>query len=170
MVNMSRRLGVEAYGVDLICEGPGREHWFVKHDLEEPLHIWYPDLEGRAFHYPERYHDQNVHVPSDHYPLRFEVVTCLEVAEHISCDRSSILVETIVRHVEPGGLLVFSAAAPGQSGEHHMNARPSWEWREMFYEVGLSYRDDYTKQLSHLWSWVAGPLMWLGANVQVFDS
>lgn len=39
----------------------------------------------------------------------------------------------------------------------------------MFYEVGLSYREDYTKQLSHLWSWVAGPLQWLGANVQVFD-
>lgn len=159
MVNMARRIGVEAYGVDLIAEGPGREHWFLTHDLEVPIQL--VTVDGRVKDGIEDYYSPK---------LRCELITCLEVAEHISRERSEVLVETIARHFETGGLLVFSAAAPGQRGEHHTNARPAWEWREMFYEVGLSYREDYTKQLSHLWSWVAGPLMWLGANVQVFDA
>lgn len=169
MVNMARKIGVESYGVDLISEGPGQEHWFIKHDLREPLHIFYPDLEGRAFHYPERYHDQNVHV-GDHYRLQFEVITCLEVAEHIPREDSRTLVETIGRHLKRDGILVFSSASPGQQGEHHVNCRPSWEWRDMFYEVGVSYRPDLTRQLSEIWSLVAGPLQWLSANVQCFDA
>jgi hypothetical protein len=35
MVNMARKMGVDAYGVDLI-NGP--EHWFIAHNLTEPLY------------------------------------------------------------------------------------------------------------------------------------
>lgn len=142
MVNMARKLGVEAWGVDLISEGPGREHWFIKHDLSRPITL---------------------------DTAQFDLITCLEVAEHLPGEGSRVLIETIGKHLSGDGIVIFSAAPPGQSGEHHVNNRPAWEWRDMFYEVGLSYREDYTKQLSHLWSWVAGPLQWLGANVQVFD-
>ena len=41
----------------------------------------------------------------------------------------------------------------------------------MFYEVGLSYRDDYTRQLACLFGWVTGPAShWLAANLMVFDT
>jgi SAM-dependent methyltransferase len=142
MVNMARKIGIEAYGVDLI-NGP--EHWFVRHDLTQPL---------------------------DHWPnSRFHLITCLEVAEHLpdGCAPSSC--DTIARHITPGGLLIFSAAPPGQAGEHHIGCRPAREWRSMFHTRGISYREDYTRQLAHLIGWVSGPAShWLAANLQIFDT
>lgn len=160
MVNMARKMGISSFGVDLIAEGPGREHWFITADLSRPLYLVVEADRG---------------VQSDGGGSRgrvgwFDLITCLEVAEHIPPESSETLVRTIERHLHPGGIVVFSSASPGQSGEHHVNCRPSWEWKSRFYEVGLSYRDDYTRQLSLIWSLVGGPLQWLSANVQVFDS
>lgn len=166
MVNMARKLGVDAWGVDLISEGPGREHWFIQHDLSQPMMLSRNRMnaEGRyTYTYnPDAY-------GNDGYTAhQFDIITCLEVAEHLPEEGSRALVDTIGRHISNTGVVIFSAAPPGQGGEHHVNNRPAWEWRDMFYEVGLGYQEEYTRQLSHLWSWVAGPLQWLGANVQVF--
>lgn len=168
MVNCARKLGSEAYGVDLIADGPGHEHWFITHDLTKPLVIS-KDNSGR-------YHSLNA-APDRSLDDHFDLITCLEVAEHLSSDSHHVLADTIDRHLrprtafgDPGGILIFSAAPPGQSGEHHVGCRPAREWRSMFYELGISYREDYTRQLCHLLSWVTGPAShWLAANVQVFD-
>ena len=147
MVNMARKMGVDAYGVDLI-NGP--EHWFIHHDLTQPLYV---SIESE----PDRWG-------------AFPLITCLEVAEHLPEDSAPVLVETIARHLATGGLLLFSAAPPGQAGEHHVNCQPARYWRSLFYEHGISYREDYTRQLSHLLGYVTGPSShWLAANVQVFD-
>ena len=139
MVNFARKMGIDAYGVDLI-NGP--EHWFIHHDLTQALEL-----------------DQT-----------FPLITCLEVAEHLHEDAAPVLVETIARHLAVGGLLIFSAAPPGQAGEHHVNCQPARYWRSLFYEHGISYREDYTRQLSHLLGYVTGPSShWLAANVMVFD-
>ncbi len=138
MVNLARKLGIDAWGVDVI-NGP--EEWFIHHDLNEHLLL----------------------------PMAFDLITCLEVAEHLNPSSSWILVDTIARHLPIGGRLVFSSAPPGQSGDHHMNNQHPWYWREKFYDEGISYRPDLTMQLSHIWSWIAGPMMWLGSNVQVYD-
>ena len=138
MVNLARKIGIDAYGVDVI-NGP--EHWFIRHDLNEPLSL----------------------------PASFDLITCIEVAEHLHPTSSSILADTIARHLQPGGRLVFSSAPPGQNGDHHTNNKPPWYWREQFHNAGISYRADLTMQLSHIWSWVAGPMMWIGSNVQVYD-
>lgn len=148
MVNMARRLGIDAWGVDVI-NGP--EHWFIQHDLTQPL--WLDD---------------------DYYGVQlqrhmFDMVSCVEVAEHLPEEAADTLCDTIARHMHKGSILAFSAAAPGQGGEHHLNLQPAWYWRSKLYERGVSYRKDYTQQLSHLWAWVAGPLQWIAANVQVFD-
>lgn len=146
MVNMARRIGIDAYGVDVI-NGP--EHWFITHDLTKPG--WFGiDLERG---------DNRT----------FELISCLEVAEHLPEAAADTLCDTIARHMSQGSLLVFSAASPGQGGEHHLNLQPAWYWRSKLHARGVSYREDYTRQLSHLWSWVAGPLQWVPANVQVFD-
>ena len=60
---------------------------------------------------------------------RFELVQCLEVAEHIAPDAAEILIDALVRH---GDLIVFSAAVPGQGGEHHVNERAYAYWRDLF--------------------------------------
>ncbi len=161
MVNCARKLGSRAYGVDVI-NGP--EAHFFYHDLTQPLRI----VQG-AFHV-------DAHMP-DYLAQPFDLITCLEVAEHLPLDAHQTLVETIVRHLrykpnmdDASGYLIFSAAPPGQGGEHHIGCRPAVEWRSMFYERGISYREDYTRQLAHLFGYVAGPAThWLAANLQVFD-
>jgi len=167
MVNMARKMGTEAYGVDLI-NGP--EHWFIAHDLTQPLHLDRTETGYRAADWLSR------SWLGDDVP-RFDLITCLEVAEHLPPDAHETLVDTIARHLRPkptmevdSGLVVFSAAPPGQAGEHHVGCRPAREWRAMFHERGISYRDDLTRQLAHLFGYVTGPAShWLAANLQVFD-
>jgi len=179
MVNMARKMGADAYGVDLISRGPGAEHWFFEHDLTRPLHLIFPSIYGTVFMMPDEV------ITRDEEALRtgiqrrktFDLITCLEVAEHLPPDAHETLVDTIARHLRPkptmeadSGLVVFSAAPPGQAGEHHVGCRPAREWRAMFHERGISYRDDYTRQLAHLFGYVTGPAShWLAANLQVFD-
>jgi SAM-dependent methyltransferase len=151
MVNVARKLGSQAYGVDLI-NGP--EHWFITHDLTTPL---------RTF---------------EDYRHTFNLITCLEVAEHLPIEAHETLVDTIARHLRPkpnidseSGYVLFSAAPPGQFGEHHIGNRSAVEWRSLFYDVGLSYREDYTRQIAHLFGYVTGPAShWLAANLMVFDT
>ncbi len=167
MVNMARKIGMDAFGVDVI-NGP--EHWFIEFDLNSPL-IIHDDSTSDQTRWSVKMSDLGVDIPPAGNPKRFDLVTCLEVAEHLEADSGPTLADTIARHLAPGGILVFSAAPPGQAGEHHTNTRPASYWRTLMYERGISYREDYTRQLSHLWDLVAGPAAhWIAANVAVYDT
>lgn len=61
---------------------------------------------------------------------RFDLVQSLEVAEHIPQAGADVFVDNLVRHAE--GLVLFSAAPPGQGGEHHVNEQPYEYWRAKF--------------------------------------
>jgi SAM-dependent methyltransferase len=167
MVNMARKIGVEAYGVDVI-NGP--EHWFIAHDLTEPLDFVRMDLhDERLFNRHTMTAVALAYLTDD--AVRFDLVTCFEVGEHLPLDTHTVLCDTIARHLAPEGTLIFSAAPPGQAGDHHIGCRPAHEWRSLFYERGISYREDYTRQLAHLIGWVSGPVShWLAANLMVFDT
>ncbi len=73
--------------------------------------------------------------------LQAELVLCLEVAEHIDKDRADDVVNSIVDTVEPGGMLIWSAAHPGQGGTGHINCQPKAYWDFRFKEAGLE-RDE----------------------------
>jgi SAM-dependent methyltransferase len=60
---------------------------------------------------------------------RFDLVQCLEVAEHVPASAGPVLVENLVRH---GDHVLFSAAVPGQGGKGHINERPLAYWRDLF--------------------------------------
>ena len=161
MVNCARKLDSDAMGVDLI-NGP--EGHFVHHDLTRPLRIARDSLTVEPG------------LP-DHLAQRFDLITCLEVAEHLPPEAHETLIDTIARHLRPkpdfygeSGYVIFSAAPPGQGGEHHIGCRPAVQWRDLFHARGMSYREDYTRQLAHLFGYVTGPAThWLAANLQVFD-
>ena len=60
---------------------------------------------------------------------RFDLVQSLEVAEHLPAERASAFIDTLTAH---GPLVLFSAAIPGQGGEHHVNEQPLEYWRAKF--------------------------------------
>jgi len=171
MVNCARKLGSDAYGVDLI-NGP--EGHFITHDLSRPFYL----DEFYDHDHWEGVWKSDYSTPSNNRSRRFDLITCLEVAEHLPLDAHETLVDTIARHLRPApdmerssGFVSFSAAPPGQRGEHHVGCRPAHEWRGMFYERGISYRDDLTRQLACLFGWVTGPAShWLAANLAVYDT
>jgi hypothetical protein len=69
---------------------------------------------------------------------RFDMVLCLEVAEHIDSKFSGTLIDSLVQHSDT---ILFSAACPGQSGQHHINCRwPSW-WQNHFNDRGFKCDD-----------------------------
>ncbi|MBU6397369.1 MAG: methyltransferase domain-containing protein [Rhodospirillales bacterium] len=69
---------------------------------------------------------------------RFDLVQCLEVAEHLPAARSVGLVEDLTAH---GDAVLFSAAPPGQGGAGHINERPYEFWRALFAAKGYEAFD-----------------------------
>jgi 2-polyprenyl-3-methyl-5-hydroxy-6-metoxy-1,4-benzoquinol methylase len=79
--------------------------------------------------------------------LQAELVLCLEVAEHIDEDKSDDVVKSIVGTVEPGGMLIWSAAHPGQGGTGHINCQPKAYWDAKFKEAGLERNETMEARL-----------------------
>jgi SAM-dependent methyltransferase len=69
---------------------------------------------------------------------RYDLVTSLEVAEHLPRDRSETFISSLVAHAD---LVLFSAATPGQGGENHINERPLSFWQELFRANGYEAYD-----------------------------
>lgn len=64
----------------------------------------------------------------------YDMVVCLEVAEHLPAARAGQLVEWLCT-LAP--IVVFSAAAPGQGGEGHVNEQWPDYWAELFAGAGF---------------------------------
>ncbi|MEO0996831.1 MAG: methyltransferase domain-containing protein [Pseudomonadota bacterium] len=60
---------------------------------------------------------------------RFDIVQCLEVAEHLPTASSAGLVASLVEH---GDIVLFSAAPKGQGGDNHINEQDYEFWRAQF--------------------------------------
>ncbi|MBM4343277.1 MAG: methyltransferase domain-containing protein [Deltaproteobacteria bacterium] len=75
---------------------------------------------------------------------RFDVVQSVEVAEHLPASAAEGFVATLCRH---GEIVLFSAAPPGQGGEHHVNERPYAWWRDLFAARGYRLYDCVRPQL-----------------------
>ncbi|MHC5004579.1 MAG: class I SAM-dependent methyltransferase [Planctomycetota bacterium] len=68
---------------------------------------------------------------------RFDLVLCLEVAEHLPGEAADTLVDSLAAL---GDTIVFSAAIPHQGGEQHVNEQWPDYWHERFVRRG--YRAD----------------------------
>jgi len=69
---------------------------------------------------------------------RFDLVQCLEVAEHLPLSAADTLIDSLVHH---GDAVLFSAAVPGQGGEFHVNEQPIAFWAEKFRQRGFDAWD-----------------------------
>ena len=62
----------------------------------------------------------------------------LEVAEHLPADHGPSFVRYLCAHSD---VVLFSAAQPGQGGEHHINERNPSYWASIFSEHGYDAFD-----------------------------
>ncbi|MEZ0387290.1 MAG: methyltransferase domain-containing protein [Verrucomicrobium sp.] len=72
---------------------------------------------------------------------RFDAALCLEVAEHLPAAAAHRLVAAIARHTR---LVYFSAACPGQEGQHHIHCQWPAYWQSLFNGHGFVC-DDRTR-------------------------
>jgi SAM-dependent methyltransferase len=84
---------------------------------------------------------------------RFDLVLCLEVAEHLPPAAAPTLIETLTRL---GPAVVFSAAIPFQRGRGHVNERWPSYWSKRFAEQGFTCIDAlrerfWTDQAIEVW-------------------
>jgi len=70
---------------------------------------------------------------------RFDLVQSLEVAEHIAGASAGQFIVNLVNH--SNGLVLFSAAPPGQGGEFHVNEQGYDYWRQKFAAHGYEAFD-----------------------------
>ena len=69
---------------------------------------------------------------------RFDLAQSLEVAEHLPQARAASFIADLVSHAP---VVLFSAATPGQGGEHHLNEQPAEYWRRLFLDHDYVARD-----------------------------
>lgn len=81
-----------------------------------------------------------------HLGRRFDLVQSLEVAEHLPTVASATFIASLARHSR--GLVLFSAAPPGQGGENHVNERPYDYWRGLFRACGYRAVDWIRPQIA----------------------
>lgn len=120
------------------------------------------DLIAKA---PDIVHDMRVPL---NLGRQFDLITSIETAEHLPEDSSMTLVRSITEHLSDNGVLVFTAALPGQPGHNHVALYRPDHWRHMFREAGLEYWHEKTVTLALLWTYTARGLVHLPGNLQCF--
>lgn len=74
----------------------------------------------------------------------YDLAVCLEVAEHISHDKSKQLIESLV---SAAPVILFSAAIPGQGGVNHINEQWPDYWEVRFKERGYAPVDGIRRHI-----------------------
>jgi SAM-dependent methyltransferase len=82
---------------------------------------------------------------------RFDLVVCLEVAEHLPSDCAANLVTNLCN---AGDVVLFSAAIPGQGGTDHINEQWPSYWASVFSQKGYQCLD------------VIRPVIWTDKRVE----
>lgn len=96
-----------------------------------------------------------------------DLVLCWEVAEHLSKSAADVLCDSLMKATAPGGILLFTAAIPGQGGSGHINEQPHTYWRDKLVARGFVWDTGESVHLSRVWRDVAPTAWWYGNNCQV---
>jgi len=91
----------------------------------------------------------------------FDLTVCLEVAEHLPETVADQFVDGLL---SGSGQLLFSAATPGQGGEHHVNEQPHEYWIAKFADRGFVVDETATRETREEWS-ASGVAPWYCKNV-----
>lgn len=102
------------------------------------------DVTPEKFHAPKNVYRQMDFTKAFDLCRRFDVVLCLEVAEHLPASAAETFVGSLVTH---GDLILFSAASPNQPGQHHVNCQWPDYWQALFNRLGYACEDSLRWQI-----------------------
>lgn len=71
---------------------------------------------------------------------KYDLSICIEVAEHLSPNNAAVFVEFLV---SCSGVILFSAAVPGQTGENHYNEQFPDYWSDIFIKHNYVFLDPF---------------------------
>ncbi len=100
----------------------------------------------------------------------YDVVTCIEVAEHIHPIYADNLVSTIISGSKYGGRIIFTAAPPGQYGTHHINLQERKYWVEKFEQRDANYLPEESESLIARLDTRIPEKTWPVDNIMVFEA
>ena len=146
-VGRLRELGVDAWGLD------GSARAFDRADAAVRPYLWQEDVTADA----ER----------DAWQRSYDLVSCMEVAEHVPAEYADALVRKLCGECAPGGAIVFTGAPEGQGGHDHINCQPPAYWIEKFGTEGFSVDEAATATVKGEWVKIVR-MPWYGQNVLVF--
>ena len=138
-------LGIDPSNVIDIGCGLGQWLYVFQTKLNVPVH----GVDGP--HVPENdsfiTEDQRLRVNLEEYlscspKEKYDLLLCLEVAEHLDIMHSTALVDKLTGLSDT---ILFSAAIPGQTGENHVNEQPHSFWLDKFEERGYLVLDPFRK-------------------------
>ena len=124
---------LKMYPARSVCDiGSGRGAWLVEWD-QAGLSS-YLGVDG------DYVSIDNLMIPAEHFVTKdltkefdlgrtFDLVTSLEVGEHIVPEATDTYVDNLCRHADA---ILFSAATPGQGGTFHVNEQRHDFWRQRF--------------------------------------
>ena len=92
---------------------------------------------------------------------QFDLVICLEVAEHLSSQAAEGFIKSLTQH---SSAVLFSAAIPFQGGHHHINEQFLSYWVTLFERHGFRPLDIIRGQIWH----EQQVLWWLRQNIVLF--
>lgn len=92
---------------------------------------------------PEDFEAHDLAVPFT-LPRRFDLAQSLEVAEHLPHSAAEGFVASLCSCAD---VVLFSAAAPGQGGENHINEQPYQYWQQLFDSQGFAMYDAIRDQI-----------------------
>ena len=157
--------------IDLGC-GPGTYTQAINDLNKSWLKCKGYDIDNRVIGKPSLHKADILEVndPSD-------MVMCIEVAEHMHEALNQKIVESMKRNLKPDGLLIWSAAAPGQGGIGHINCKPKEYWANLLVQTGLTRQThlednllEYLKQGYHMGWFINNCLIFKYENKDTHDS
>lgn len=128
---------IERYGpksvLDLGCNVGWWLHYLIKGGVEDVVGIDGDNMIPLLKFPVEKFQSHDLRFPLD-LNRKFDLVICVEVAEHLEPEYADELIQTIVRHSDR---VFFSAATPYSGGWHHVNEQPHSYWVELFKKHGF---------------------------------
>jgi len=92
----------------------------------------------------ERLYVLDLRVSVTRVPFKFDLVLCLEVAEHIEPEYADIFLDNLCTF---SGSILMSFAPPGQKGHGHFNCQPSSYWIDKMAKRHYLYRCDIVEKV-----------------------